>query len=94
MDLFYILLNQHEFSAQHCIYAELPWTLQSRAIMIEAYPSPSPTLNIDATEYQFFMNLALLRQLLQIYSSQNLCLAETCQRIIEFALSEYPSSPR
>lgn len=54
MDLFYILLNQHEFSAQYCIYAELPWTLQSRAIMIEAYPSPSPTLNIDATDISVF----------------------------------------
>ncbi|WP_286412786.1 hypothetical protein [Acinetobacter pseudolwoffii] len=42
MDLFYILLNQHEFSAQYCIYAELPWTLQSRAIMIEHILRPVP----------------------------------------------------
>lgn len=88
MDLFYLLLNQHEFSAQELIYAEMPWTLQSKAVMVEAHSSPHPTINIDHTEYQFFLTLALLRQLLQIYSSQNVCLAETCQRLIEFATKE------
>ena len=89
MDLFYLLLNQHEFSVQDLIYAELPWTLQSKAIIVEAHPSPHLTINIDHTEYQFFLTLALVRQLLQIYSNQNVCLAETCQRIIEFATKEY-----
>ncbi|MFZ0022324.1 hypothetical protein [Acinetobacter sp.] len=93
MDLFYLLLNQHEFSAQDLIYAELPWTLQSKAAMVEAHPSANLILNIDHTEYQFFLKLSLLRQLLQIYSKQNVCLAETCQRLIEFAAKEQsPSS--
>lgn len=38
MDLFYLLLNQHEFSVQDLIYAELPWTLQSKAALVEAHP--------------------------------------------------------
>jgi hypothetical protein len=88
MDLFYLLLNQQEFPAQQLIYAEMPWTLQSQVVLVEASPTPSPTLKIEKTEYQFFLKLALLRQLLQIYSKQNLCLAETCQRMIEFALKE------
>lgn len=94
MDLFYLLLNQHEFSAQDLIYAEMPWTLQSKAVMVEEHSSPHLTINIDNTEYQFFLTLALVRQLLQIYSNQNVCLAETCQRIIEFATKEQSlSSP-
>ena len=92
MDLFYLLLNQHEFSAQDLIYAELPWTLQSKAVMVEAHFPSHLTINIDHTEYQFFLTLALVRQLLQIYSNQNVCLAETCQRIIEFATKEYNHS--
>ncbi|MFV5404919.1 MULTISPECIES: hypothetical protein [unclassified Acinetobacter] len=92
MDLFYLLLNQHEFSAQDLIYAEMPWTLQSKAIMVEAHSSPHPTVNIDHTEYQFFLTLALVRQWLQINSNQNVCLAETCQRLIEFAAKEYSHS--
>jgi len=92
MDLFYLLLNQHEFSVQDLIYAELPWTLQSKAVMVEAHFPSHPTVNIDHTEYQFFLTLAVARQLLQIYSNQNVCLAETCQRIIEFATKEYSHS--
>ena len=53
MDLFYLLLNQHEFSAQDLIYAEMPWLLQSKAVMVEAHSSPRPAVNIDHTEYQF-----------------------------------------
>ncbi|WP_216934794.1 MULTISPECIES: hypothetical protein [unclassified Acinetobacter] len=85
MDLFYLLLNQQEFSAQDLIYAEIPWTLQSQVVMVKAHPSANLILDIDHTEYQFFLKLSLLRQLLQIYSKQNVCLAETCQRLIEFA---------
>lgn len=88
MDLFYLLLNQQEFPAQQLIYAEMPWTLHSQVVLVEASPAPSPTLKIEKTEYQFFLKIALLRQLFQIYSNQNLCLAETYQRIIEFALKE------
>lgn len=93
MDLFYILLNQHEFSVQQLIYAELPWTLQSRAIMIEAMPSPCTLITVDQTEYRFFLPLILVRRLLGFYSHQNLCFSETCQRLIEFASGQHQHSP-
>lgn len=88
MDLFYVLLNPDEFSSPSLIYAELPWTLQSKAIMIEASPSPRPILNIDHIEYGFFLEFTLARQLIHLYSKQNLCLVDTYQRIIEFALNQ------
>ena len=88
MDLFYILLNQHKFPAQHLIYAELPWTLQSKAITVEASPTPNSSLDINNSKYQFFMDIALARKLLQIYSTSSVCLENTCQRVIEYALKD------
>ncbi|HJF28573.1 MAG TPA: hypothetical protein K8V79_10095 [Acinetobacter lwoffii] len=86
MDLFYILLNYHTFPAHQLIYAEQPWTLQSRAILVEA--SSSPVLNLDQIEYRFFLELSWVHRLFQLYSSQNLCLASSYQRMIEFALRQ------
>ncbi|ATO18528.1 hypothetical protein BS636_01980 [Acinetobacter sp. LoGeW2-3] len=88
MDLFYILLNQHEFPAQHLIYTELPWTLQSKAISIEKTSSPAFSLNIDNIEYQYFLDVVMIRKLLQTYSTSSVCLENTCQRVIEYALRE------
>ncbi|MFV5591599.1 hypothetical protein [Acinetobacter variabilis] len=88
MDLFYVLLNLNEFPADHLIYAKLPWTLESKAISIDKNSKPELNLNIDNIEYQYFLEVALARKLLNIYSTNNLCLADTCQRIIEYALKE------
>ena len=51
MDLFYILLNLNEFPADHLIYAELPWTLESKAISIDKNSKPELNLNINNSEY-------------------------------------------
>jgi len=88
MDLFYILLNLNEFPADHLIYAELPWTLESKAISIDKNSKPELNLNINNIEYQYFLEVALARKLLNIYSTNNLCLADTCQRVIEYVLRE------
>ncbi|WP_312086888.1 hypothetical protein [Acinetobacter variabilis] len=88
MDLFYILLNLNEFPADHLIYAELPWTLESKAISIDKNSKPELNLNINNIEYSYFLEIAMARKLLQVYSTNNVCLADTCQRIIEYALKE------
>lgn len=88
MNLFYLLLNLNEFPATHLIYAERPWTLESKAISIEKNSKPVLSLNIDNIEYQYFLEVAMTRKLLNIYSTNNLCLADTCQRIIEYALKQ------
>ena len=88
MDLFYILLNLNEFPADHLIYAELPWTLESKAISIDKNSKPELNLNINNIEYSYFLEIAMARKLLQVYSTNNVCLADTCQRIIEYVLRE------
>lgn len=34
MDLFYVLLNYHDFEANSRIYAKIPWTLESKVKII------------------------------------------------------------
>lgn len=88
MDLFYILLNLNEFPADHLIYAELPWTLESKAISIDKNSKSELNLNINNIEYSYFLEIAMARKLLQVYSTNNVCLADTCQRVIEYVLRE------
>lgn len=88
MNLFYLLLNLSEFSADHLIYAELPWTLESKAISIEKNSNFALSLNIENIQYHYFLNVVLAKKLLHIYSTNNVCLAETCQRVIEYTLRE------
>ena len=88
MDLSYILLNLNEFPADHLIYAELPWTLESKATSINKNSKPELSLNINNSEYSYFLDVAMARKLLQVYSTNNVCLAATCQRVIEYVLRE------
>ncbi|WP_286713425.1 hypothetical protein [Acinetobacter sp. UBA2581] len=88
MNLFYLLLNLDEFPANHLIYAELPWTLESKAISIDKNSKPELNLNINNIEYSYFLEMAMARKLLQVYSTNNVCLADTCQRVIEYVLRE------
>jgi len=88
MDLFYILLNLNEFPADHLIYAELPWTLESKAISIDKNSKPELNLNINNIEYSYFLEIAMARKLLQVYSTNNVCLADMYQRVIEYVLQE------
>ena len=88
MNLFYLLLNLNECPADHVIYAELPWTLESKAISIEKNSNPILNLNIDSIKYQYFLDIAMARKLLLIYSTSSVCLENTCQRVIEYALKE------
>jgi len=88
VNLFYLLLNLDEFPANHLIYAELPWTLESKAISIDKNSKPELNLNINNIEYSYFLEMAMARKLLQVYSTNNVCLADTCQRVIEYVLRE------
>lgn len=88
MNLFYLLLNLDEFPPNHLLYAELPWTLESKAISIEKNSKPVLSLHFDNIEYQYFLEVAMTRKLLNMYSTNNLCLADTCQRVIEYALKQ------
>ena len=83
MDLFYILLNLNEFPADHLIYAELPWTLESKAISIDKNSKPELNLNINNIEYSYFLDVAMARNFTSLFNEQ--CLSgrylPTCHRI-------------
>lgn len=92
MDLFYVLLNHHEFPAQQLMYAEHPWTLQSTVIVVAPTNHSFPSLYINNIEYRFFLEITMVKTLFNIYSTQNLCVSNACQRILEFAAREQHSS--
>ncbi len=86
MNLFYLLLNHHDFAATSRIYAEIPWTLESEVKVIAAEAEQVPSLMINNAVYAFFSEIALIHKLSSIYQTQNLCMQDSAQRIIEFAL--------
>ena len=86
MDLFYVLLNYHDFEANSRIYAEIPWTLESKVKIIAAEAEQAPSLMINNTVYAFFSEIALIHKLSSIYQTQNLCTRDSAQRMIEFIL--------
>lgn len=94
MDLFYVLLNPHDFTANSRIYAEIPWTLESEVKVIAAEAEQAPSLMINNTVYAFFSEIALIHKLSSLYQTQNLCMQDSAQRMIEFILklSEHTST--
>src|SRR5690606_16548559 len=103
MTLFYLLLNlsdvnakdlrRSHFSLVQLIYAGAPWTPESQAIVMHSVSPPAPKLEIDGICYSYFLDLSLAQKLLQVYSTRNLCLADHCQRVIEYALQAHAKDP-
>ena len=85
MDLFYVLLNYHDFEVNSRIYAEMPWTLESKVKIMKADAEQSPSAMIDNT-YAFFLEVAVIHKLSSLDQTQDLCIRDSAQRIIEFAL--------
>jgi len=85
MDLFYVLLNYHDFEANSRIYAEIPWTLESKVKIMKTDAGQTPSAMIDNT-YTFFLEIAVIHKLSSLDQTQDLCIRDSAQRIIEFAL--------
>lgn len=85
MDLFYVLLNYHDFEANSRIYAEMPWTLESKVKIMKADAEQPSSGMIDNT-YAFFLEVAIIHKLSSLDQTQNLCIRNSAQQIIEFAL--------
>lgn len=54
MNLFKVLLDLENFPEDHTIYAELPWTLETEAIVISEPDSGSVTLSFKDISYSYF----------------------------------------
>ncbi|MGF2637250.1 hypothetical protein ACQUFW_13130 [Acinetobacter johnsonii] len=84
MTLFMVLLNLNQFPEQDSLYVQRPWTLESETLV----QSPS-SINCNMQKdnlYSYFLPISTIQQYFKYLEPKNLCLQDSCQRIIEFAL--------
>ena len=84
MTLFIVLLNLNQFPEQDSLYVQRPWTLESETLV----QSPS-SINCNMQKdnlYSYFLPISTIQQYFKYLEPKNLCLQDSCQRIIEFAL--------
>lgn len=86
MNLFYVLLNIHEFPNDQLIYVEPPWTLESAAKVQPNLGHVAQLLNFDALIFSYFLNVTTVKNLTSQSEHHQLCMSVDCQRIIEYAL--------
>ena len=87
IDLFHVLLNIDQFSEEATIYVELPWTLESEAQVIYIKDKATPNIHLENKVYTYFLDIYLVDELVAQFANQNLCIRDTCQRIVEFAMN-------
>ncbi|CAM4247128.1 hypothetical protein [Acinetobacter pragensis] len=86
MDLFQILLNINDFKDSETIYAVEPWTLESKAAVIQEPAKVIMQFADSSAVFDYFLEIYLVKALFKNTENQNLCMREQCQRIIEYAL--------
>ena len=84
MTLFMVLLNLDQFSEQHSLYVQRPWTLESETL-VQRHSSINCNIQKDNL-YSYFLTISPIQQYFKYLEPKNLCLQDSCQRIIEFAL--------
>ncbi|OTG65697.1 hypothetical protein B9T25_11330 [Acinetobacter sp. ANC 4470] len=86
MDLFYVLLNINNCSEDKTLYVERPWTLESE-VQVIFHSNDAKNINIENKVFEYFLDVSVIDELFAQFANQNLCLRDTCQRIVEFALN-------
>ena len=84
MTLFTVLLNLNQFPEQHNLYVERPWTLESETL-VQRHSSINCNMQKDNL-YSYCLPISTIQQYFKYLEPKNLCLQDSCQRIIEFAL--------
>lgn len=84
MTLFTVLLNLNQFPEQHNLYVQRPWTLESETLVQS--PSSINCIMREKNLYNYFLPISTIQQYFKYLEPKNLCLQDSCQRIIEFAL--------
>ena len=86
MDLFHVLVNIQQFSEHDSIYVERSWTLESEARVLSR-SEDAKIISIENKVFEYFLDIAIVDELLAQCSNQNLCIRDTSQRIVEFAIN-------
>lgn len=84
MTLFMVLLNLNQFPEQDSLYVQRPWTLESETLVQS--PNSIYCIMQEKNRYCYFLPIATIQQYFKYIEPKNLCLQDSCQRIIEFAL--------
>ena len=87
MDLFQVLLNIHDFKDDETIYAIEPWTLESEAQVILEPAEGVIHIQSGHFIFEYFLEVNLVKNILQKNQSSNLCMREQCLHVIEYALN-------
>jgi len=86
MDLFHVLVNIQQFSEHDSIYVERPWTLESEAQVLSS-SEDAKIISIENKIFEYFLDISIVDELLAQCKNQNLCIRDTSQRIVEFAIN-------
>ena len=86
MDLFHVLVNIQQFSEHDSIYVERPWTLESEA-QVFSRSEDAKMISIENKVFEYFLDISIVDELLAQCKNQNLCIRDTSQRIVEFAIN-------
>ena len=86
MDLFHVLVNIQQFSEHDSIYVERPWTLESEAQVLSS-SEDAKIISIGNKVFEYFLDISIVDELLAQCTNQNLCIRDTSQRIVEFAIN-------
>ena len=86
MDLFHVLVNIQQFSEHDSIYVERPWTLESEAQVLSS-SEDAKMISIENKVFEYFLDISIVDELLAQCTNQNLCIRDTSQRIVEFAIN-------
>lgn len=86
MDLFHVLVNIQQFSEHDSIYVERPWTLESEAQVLSS-SEDAKIISIENKVFEYFLDISIVDELLAQCKNQNLCIRDTSQRIVEFAIN-------
>ena len=84
MTLFMVLLNLDQFHERHSLYVQRPWTLDSETL-VQRHSSINCNIQKDNL-YSYFLTISTIPQHFKYLEPKNLCLQDSCQRIIELAL--------
>lgn len=84
MTLFMVLLNLDQFPERHSLYVQRPWTLDSETL-VQRHSSINCNIKKDNL-YSYFLTISTIQQYFKYLEPKNLCLQDSCQCIIEFAL--------
>ena len=86
MDLFHVLVNIQQLSEHDSIYVERPWTLESEARVLSS-SEDAKMISIENKIFEYFLDISIVDELLAQCTNQNLCIRDTSQRIVEFAIN-------